>query len=183
MIGRPDYRTYMASREWAERRAEALMRSRDRLGPRCEVCGRHGLSHKNRPEDRRLTGANGLEVHHLHYRTLGDEDPDDLVVLCTDSLYYDAYHAAYDVWMRRREGPRPTYPDRVGCHERAHDDPAFRREVARMAANRGTHWCAACQQHVDGPCQLTDCYLRFDVRVIPIEGGGRFINYRRRTGS
>ena len=146
-----DYRAYMASTDWAIRRVDALTRTVRNYSPRCEVCERPGLSYKNRIEDRRyrIENANGLEVHHLHYRSLGQEEPEDLIVLCTDALYYDDHDRAYEDWrdrmlrmpgdrqeQLRAAGPSPPLPDRVGCHERVHDDPAFKREVARLAAER-----------------------------------------------
>jgi len=46
---------------------------------RCEWCGiEHAILH----------------THHIHYRTLGDEEPQDLIVLC------DTCHAdAHDNWV------------------------------------------------------------------------------------
>jgi hypothetical protein len=57
------YNDYMRSREWADRRALALSAA----GYRCMRCG----------------ALRGLEVHHLHYRSLGAEREEDLEVLCT----------------------------------------------------------------------------------------------------
>lgn len=116
-----DYRDYITSDAWARKRVEALRRtSGGRSGaPHCEVCGRRGSPFKNRVKDRRLRhpNSNGLEVHHLHYRNLEDELPEDLIVLCTDVL-----------WL--------STPGRLGCHEQVHLDFSFRQEVARVAANR-----------------------------------------------
>lgn len=151
-VGAPDYRAYIASDEWRAKRAAALERSRANApltgfmrGPVCEVCGRLGTSYKNSrssldSKDRRyrVEYANGLQVHHVHYRNLGYETPDDLIVLCTDALHYGAYDFAYAMWHDNgRQGPPPALPRRVGCHERAHDDRAFRLEVARIARERG----------------------------------------------
>ena len=136
---RTAYLAYLASDAWKARRMEALQRSA-RAGdatpnyyskwPRCEVCGRSGSRYKNlrssldyRDARYRVDGANGLQVHHLHYRTLGRETPGDLIVLCTDVA----------VWIA--SGYRDL-TSRAGCHERAHDDATFRAEVARRAAER-----------------------------------------------
>jgi hypothetical protein len=150
-----DYRAYMASDAWAMRRVAALKRSvtHDRYfsRPRCEVCGRPGIAFKNRVEDSRyrLEGSNGLNVHHLHYRNLGNESPEDLIVLCTDVLYYEDHDRAYEAWRNRMlampgdrpeqlraAGPSPPLPENAGCHERVHNDPAFKREVSRIASQR-----------------------------------------------
>ena len=60
-----DYNAYLKSPEWDEKRREAIQQA----GGRCARCGRTDLP---------------LEVHHLHYETLGDEGPEDLEALCKD---------------------------------------------------------------------------------------------------
>jgi hypothetical protein len=128
------YGDYMQSDAWKERRRAALERAVDRTSslrlPRCEVCGRYGTRYKNRRSSLdsrerrfRVEGANGLHVHHVTYRNLGTEAPDELIVLCTDVA----------VWV---ESGYRDFSKRVGCHERAHDDPDFRREVERIARER-----------------------------------------------
>jgi hypothetical protein len=132
----------MQSDEWKRVRVGALERSMRKGFPVCEVCGKAGIRHKNRAErrDGRIPYSNGLQVHHLHYRNLGSEEPADLIVLCTDELHLDAnYDAALDRYYSTpplERGRPPDIPDRVGCHERAHDDPAYRQEVARLANER-----------------------------------------------
>ena len=101
-----------------------------------------------------MDGSNGLEVHHLTYKRLGCEEPDDLIVLCTDACYYDAYHHRYHAWIdrtrklagenneewrakREAAGGAPSLPERIGCHERVHDDAEFRMVIAHVAAERG----------------------------------------------
>lgn len=124
-----DYRTYIASDQWKRVRHSALYRSigRHRV-PACEVCGRGGLGHKNR-ERLQVPYSNGLQVHHLHYRNLGYEQPEDLIVLCTDVCFLNEY-------MRYPPAERGPFPSRVGCHERTHDDRVFRAEVDRIARAR-----------------------------------------------
>jgi hypothetical protein len=128
------YHEYIQTDAWKARRRTALERSVDRTSrvrsPRCEVCGRFGTRHKNprssldsRERRFRVDGSNGLHVHHVTYRNLGHEEPNDLIVLCTDVA----------VWVA--SGSR-DFSARVGCHERAHDDPEFRREVERIARER-----------------------------------------------
>jgi 5-methylcytosine-specific restriction endonuclease McrA len=56
------YLRYLQSPEWYQQRRRALHRA----GYRCERCGM----------------GRELEVHHRHYWTLGDEEPEDLEVLC-----------------------------------------------------------------------------------------------------
>lgn len=154
-IGAPDYREYINSEAWRSVRQRALQRATVRgrymSRPSCEVCGLHGYSHKNRHSDDRyrVDYSNGPNVHHLHYRNLGSENPEDLIVLCTDGLYYGRYDRFYKAWrdkmmitpgdwseLKKVVGEPPEMPSRVGCHERVHDDPAFRREVQRIAAER-----------------------------------------------
>lgn len=117
-----DYRSYMASEDWAIRRVRAIERSVRNGTPRCEMCGKAGLPFKNRIEDRRYRypDSSGLNVHHLNYRSLGQEEPADLIVLCTDDLWLDDL----DDW----EG--------VGCHERVHADRGYRIEVENYARER-----------------------------------------------
>jgi hypothetical protein len=57
-----DYDEYITSAEWREKRAEALARA----GNMCQQCGANG----------------SLEVHHLTYKNLGNERPEELLVLC-----------------------------------------------------------------------------------------------------
>ncbi len=132
VAGKVIYREYIQSDEWKARRTAALKRAiRPRqIGPSCEVCGRHGTSYKNsrssldyRDRQFRVDGANGLNVHHLTYRSLGAEEPRDLIVLCTDVAVWSA------------SGYRDTSSGK-GCHERAHSDPAFRTHVEQVARQR-----------------------------------------------
>lgn len=57
-----DYHAYIASPEWFRLRNRKVKS----VGFRCEWCRQ----------------VKNLNVHHLHYRTLGHEDLDDLQVLC-----------------------------------------------------------------------------------------------------
>jgi len=58
------YNEYLKSQEWQEKRQECLKYH----GHNCADCGMHGSL---------------LECHHLHYETLGDENPEtDLIPLC-----------------------------------------------------------------------------------------------------
>jgi 5-methylcytosine-specific restriction endonuclease McrA len=71
-----DYNTYIHSVEWLEGKAriEALERS----NYSCEACGT----------------TYSLQVHHLNYRTLGEESSSDLAVLCEHchSLLHQNYN-------------------------------------------------------------------------------------------
>ena len=58
-----NYSEYLRSSHWKVTREKAL----DRAGLRCQLCGNQ-------------TGQ--LDVHHNNYRNLGNERPEDLIVLC-----------------------------------------------------------------------------------------------------
>lgn len=58
-----EYKRYLRSPQWLEKRGEALQRA----AKRCQLCG----------------FTEQLEVHHNTYEHLGDERPEDLVVLCS----------------------------------------------------------------------------------------------------
>ncbi len=57
-----NYKEYLKTDHWKITRAAALRRA----GYKCEICG----SNKR------------LNVHHLTYRNIGNERPEDLMVLC-----------------------------------------------------------------------------------------------------
>lgn len=57
-----DYESYLQSEEWAARRRSVMQRA----GGRCELCQR----------------AAAVQVHHLHYQSLGAEPLDDLLAVC-----------------------------------------------------------------------------------------------------
>jgi hypothetical protein len=59
------YEAYLQTPAWKSRREEKLYKA----GYKCEKCGRQGKYAR-------------LEVHHLHYKTLGHESLYDLQVLC-----------------------------------------------------------------------------------------------------
>lgn len=60
-----DYVEYLGSKEWHDKRIDKFRE----VGYYCEHCGSPGL-------------LSDLSVHHLHYDSLGDEDLEDLEVLC-----------------------------------------------------------------------------------------------------
>lgn len=66
MASRRSYSSHLRSIDWRRIRNRELLRA----GYRCEDCGERG------------TGEGDLEVHHLHYGTVGEEESDDLRVLC-----------------------------------------------------------------------------------------------------
>lgn len=57
-----NYQDYLKSTYWKQRRYAAL----ERVEFRCQLCGE----------------SDSLEVHHLSYERLGNEDPADLFVIC-----------------------------------------------------------------------------------------------------
>lgn len=75
------YREYLESDEWRRKRAEAI----DRAGGRCVICAYSGRN---------------LDVHHRSYENIGNEGPEDLVVLCR--LCHTRHHKAI------RPLPRPS---------------------------------------------------------------------------
>jgi hypothetical protein len=60
---RPDYHEYIKSEKWQRKARKA----RRRAGGKCELC----------------QSTYRIEVHHKHYRTLGQESMTDLQVLCS----------------------------------------------------------------------------------------------------
>jgi 5-methylcytosine-specific restriction endonuclease McrA len=73
-----EYRDYLTSEEWAQRRAFMLKRA----DYRCQDC--------NSPES--------LQLHHLTYERIGRERITDLLVLCSDchTAYHDRLNSASD---------------------------------------------------------------------------------------
>lgn len=61
----PEYRAYLESDAWKRFRVKAIKAT----ASRCERCGAWKFDHE-------------LQVHHLHYKTLGNESLEDVEVLC-----------------------------------------------------------------------------------------------------
>lgn len=74
-----NYQDYLKSDYWKQRRLAAL----ERAEYLCQLCGEH----------------DSLEVHHLSYERLGNEDPNDLFVICK------SHH-----WMEHNPPPLPVVP-------------------------------------------------------------------------
>ena len=72
------YLDYLKSDTWKARRLAAL----ERADFRCQLCGE----------------CDRLEVHHLTYERLGNEDPNDLIVICK------SHH-----WMEHNKGINPEH--------------------------------------------------------------------------
>ena len=66
------YADYLQSDEWFQIRFRALLLARFH----CEFCGQ--------PANATGRGPLGLDVHHLSYDRLGEERPEDVIVLCRD---------------------------------------------------------------------------------------------------
>lgn len=77
-----DYRAYLQTGDWGDRRAACLKAA----GYRCVVCNRW----------------NGLQAHHRTYERVGFELPGDLTCLCRDC--HEAYHKQ---WPELRPEPEP----------------------------------------------------------------------------
>lgn len=80
------YEEYILSAAWAAKRLGAL----ERAGCKCQLCR----------SDKRL------HVHHNTYERIGDELPEDLIVLC--KRCHKFYHQRID--HRTRDGSSPTAP-------------------------------------------------------------------------
>lgn len=68
-----EYRAYLASPQWAQRRREVL----GRAGGLCEICAQPAT-----------------QVHHLHYRNIGNEQRGDLMAVCREC--HELIHARSD---------------------------------------------------------------------------------------
>ena len=76
------YGDYLNSHDWKSRRD----RFKRDAGGRCQNCGREGERTrvgKSRGHSGHLIWT-GLEIHHLHYESLGREETSDILVLCPD---------------------------------------------------------------------------------------------------
>jgi hypothetical protein len=71
-VRRYDYAVYMRSPEWKDFRLRIIAER----GSKCEKCGR-------------TSGV--IQVHHLHYRNLGCEKPQDVLVVC-DACHRSIHH-------------------------------------------------------------------------------------------
>jgi 5-methylcytosine-specific restriction endonuclease McrA len=82
-----EYDRALASDRWRQLRTRVLAER----GYACERCG--------------MT-LTPLDLHHLHYRTLGEETPDDVELLC--HRCHDNQHSYHhDAGEGRQEGARP----------------------------------------------------------------------------
>lgn len=84
MIMSIEYNEYIKTEEWRQR-AEA---AKARAGQRCQICNRAAP---------RVT----LTVHHRTFERLGQEQPEDLTVLC---------HSCYELYDKNRRMPSPPTP-------------------------------------------------------------------------
>lgn len=114
-MDKQQYEAYRKTAEWRQRR-ESCLGSYDY---RCQVCG---CTSWRRPVD----------VHHLHYRNVGNEKPEDLIPLC--SVHHSLIHNQPDGYDRKvvsrllRECTEDNwgdpYPARVRERMTSHDNPA-----------------------------------------------------------
>jgi 5-methylcytosine-specific restriction endonuclease McrA len=90
-MDRKEYReTYLKSFHWRQRRKEEI----DNARGECCICGTEWKETIwNRDEDNNL--IINLEVHHVSYKNLGNEQPSDLIVVC--SPCHDKLHESVDV--------------------------------------------------------------------------------------
>lgn len=85
--------------------------------PACECCGR----------------ATNLHVHHLHYNTLGREQPTDVAVLCVEC--HEAVHGRFDALKRRLTlGPILEKREQIAAWNRKQQEtPAAQARAERQA--------------------------------------------------
>ena len=98
---RVDYYEYINSPEW-RRRADA---AKARAGYRCRVCNRHA--------DEVV-----LNAHHRTYERLGNEDPDDITVLCRDCHELYETHDKSPKKFRKQSKPVEVQPYTLPMPER-----------------------------------------------------------------
>jgi 5-methylcytosine-specific restriction endonuclease McrA len=79
------YQKYISSGEWKRRKLKII----EQRGNQCERCKLVGVS---------------IEVHHVHYRSLGNEKPEDFELLCREC------HAAADEARAAKGRPRRAEP-------------------------------------------------------------------------
>lgn len=98
-----NYYEYIDSKEWKAKRQEAFAF----YGERCSLCGKK----KN------------LQVHHIHYRTLGKEDVRDLTILC------GGCHSSFEKRKKRKiKKPKQSKPK----HELRSERAMITKEIQRV---------------------------------------------------
>ena len=75
-MSKHDKQTYIKSIKWFDKRTECFANNNNE----CYVCG----------------SQSNLEIHHLDYDTLGDEDPECLIPLCRECHQLQHNHHGYD---------------------------------------------------------------------------------------
>lgn len=84
-MNKSEYRTYLQSEHFRFLRAMLIVRE----SGFCQRC-------QNRPND-----FKHLHVHHLTYDRIGEEDPEDIELLCS-RCHYDEHHmTAQEYWDKR----------------------------------------------------------------------------------
>lgn len=89
-----EYERYLASPEWAERRAELI----GVTGDWCKWCGRPGPSE--------WCGRHALDAHHLTYARFGQESIHDLALLCRPC--HDEVHRLKRAFTIKKSAPRTS---------------------------------------------------------------------------
>jgi len=164
----PDHARYLRSEEWRERRRACLKRD----GYRCQVCGC-------------TTWQRVIDAHHLHYRNMFRELPEDLISLC--QVHHTMAHnqpGGYDrpVIERLRDECDRTYwtfplPPEVEQGEAAWDGRMAAMECQacgfRNALNTAFPCCYGCGTSLVKPSPCEQCNgvgrYRFANEMIPCE--------------
>jgi len=110
-----EYKEYLLSDTWRRKR----QRKFKQVGRKCELCG----------------AVRQLEVHHLHYDSLGKEKLADLQVLCTEC------HPIADEERRKMAAARTFMRKKYGehWHDEFEDDDALEEFEAWLSAKHMNH--------------------------------------------
>jgi hypothetical protein len=114
---REEYKAYLLSDKW-KRLRDRIIRAR---GVRCERCGTSPMR-----------GGGRLEVHHLTYAHLGNEPPEDLLVVCAGCHKEEDRKRATRTEEARIDRAFSTWCEKRGCDEDdEHEREAFEEWLER----------------------------------------------------
>lgn len=131
-----EYKQYLESREWRDRRAKVL----EFYGSKCALCG---------------NGKN-LQVHHKNYKNIFKETTDDLIVLCREC--HSRHHGIVEKSFKKRKEPKGTVSFAFGedcpkCGHKMERRKHRRDKTKKGKVYRFTEWdfCTLCRyvQHYE----------------------------------
>ena len=167
-MNKEEYAVYRATSEWFKRRTRCL----EDHEYRCQVCGCTSW--------RRI-----VDVHHLHYRNVGNEMPEDVLPLCC--IHHEMIHNqpdGYDMPILQRL--------RRDCKEDHWDDPMPKQVRERHLNLRdsfgraGNMWlCRSCYTWNDHDktnvcCEICGCEMtneQLDQKVSVNKSNARFLGF------